>query len=213
MYLSRIALPDTREAMLLLADWHSLHTAVLTGCPRGADRALFRLEPAKGRQDFARAILVQSEHPPEWAAERWPDGTRFDPPRPIPTQIPKGACFRFRLRANPAVKKKVEGKGNGRREGILGEEQQLSWLKRKGEMSEGKDGKPCGGGFRVTACRVIDEKQLEARKSGGQRLSFRSVLFEGILEVTDPDAFKKTLCAGIGPGKAFGFGLLSIAPA
>ena len=45
----------------------------------------------------------------------------------------------------------------------------------------------------------------------GQRL--RSVLFEGLLQVTDPDAFRQTLIRGIGSGKSFGFGLLSIAPA
>jgi CRISPR system Cascade subunit CasE len=45
---------------------------------------------------------------------------------------------------------------------------------------------------------------------GGQRLC--SVRYEGILEVTDPDRFRNTLLRGIGPGKAFGFGLLSVAP-
>jgi CRISPR system Cascade subunit CasE len=45
------------------------------------------------------------------------------------------------------------------------------------------------------------------------RLSFGSVLFEGVLEITDAERFQKTLEAGIGSGKAYGFGLLSIAPA
>lgn len=49
-------------------------------------------------------------------------------------------------------------------------------------------------------------------KSGqGQRL--RSVRYDGTLSVTDPVKFHQTLCSGIGPAKAFGFGLLSIAPA
>ncbi|MBI4518088.1 MAG: type I-E CRISPR-associated protein Cas6/Cse3/CasE [Deltaproteobacteria bacterium] len=39
-----------------------------------------------------------------------------------------------------------------------------------------------------------------------------SALYEGILEVTDPDHFRGTIISGIGPGKAFGFGLLSFAP-
>ena len=50
----------------------------------------------------------------------------------------------------------------------------------------------------------------KARDGKGQRL--RSVRYDGILEVTDPDKFRKTLASGIGPGKAFGFGLLSVAP-
>ena len=47
-------------------------------------------------------------------------------------------------------------------------------------------------------------------KSGVSR--HHSVLFDGRLRVTDSTAFQKALSCGIGPAKAFGFGLLSIAP-
>ena len=52
-------------------------------------------------------------------------------------------------------------------------------------------------------------------KSDGRvhSISCRAVLFDGLLEVTDADAFRNTLAAGVGPGKGFGFGLLSVAPA
>ena len=50
----------------------------------------------------------------------------------------------------------------------------------------------------------------KTRDGKGQRL--RSVRYDGILEITDPDKFRNTLLCGIGPGKAFGFGLLSVAP-
>lgn len=202
MYLSRIVLPESVEAVRLLADWHRLHHAVLTACPRGAERTLFRLEPPRRHGEWAGTILVQSERQPEWNAGEWPEGTRFDPPKAIPTTFSPGHRLRFRLRANPTVKKKVEGKHNGRREGVLSEQAQLAWLMRKAEA----------GGFRILSCVVIDEKQLEVRKPGGQRLSFRSVLFEGTIEVVEPNAFLNTIEHGIGPGKAFGFGLLSVAP-
>jgi CRISPR system Cascade subunit CasE len=39
------------------------------------------------------------------------------------------------------------------------------------------------------------------------------VLYEGELEVTDTAAFRQALEKGIGSGKAYGFGLLSVAPA
>jgi CRISPR system Cascade subunit CasE len=38
-----------------------------------------------------------------------------------------------------------------------------------------------------------------------------SFLFEGELTVIDEIEFRRTLVAGIGSGKAFGFGLLSVA--
>ncbi|MEW6230192.1 MAG: type I-E CRISPR-associated protein Cas6/Cse3/CasE, partial [Bacillota bacterium] len=44
-------------------------------------------------------------------------------------------------------------------------------------------------------------------------LTFAAVEFEGHLTVLDPERFRETLRRGVGPGKAYGFGLLSIAPA
>jgi CRISPR system Cascade subunit CasE len=53
------------------------------------------------------------------------------------------------------------------------------------------------------------------REHGGgerrQRMTFGTVLFEGLLRVTDVERFRTTLASGIGSGKAYGFGLLSIA--
>lgn len=41
---------------------------------------------------------------------------------------------------------------------------------------------------------------------------YRSALLEGVLTVTDAELFTKTVLTGIGPAKAFGFGLLSVLP-
>ena len=69
-------------------------------------------------------------------------------------------------------------------------------------------------GFRVEGDVMTQTGYVYVNKSakaeGGHRL--RSALYEGILEVTDAEAFAKTLAAGIGPAKAYGFGLLSVAP-
>jgi CRISPR system Cascade subunit CasE len=40
-----------------------------------------------------------------------------------------------------------------------------------------------------------------------------SVQFDGILRVSDPDKLHAAIENGIGSGKGFGFGLLSLAPA
>ncbi|MFZ5450927.1 MAG: type I-E CRISPR-associated protein Cas6/Cse3/CasE [Thermodesulfobacteriota bacterium] len=48
------------------------------------------------------------------------------------------------------------------------------------------------------------------RDDQGQRL--RSVRYDGILQVTAPNLLKEAVFQGLGPGKAFGFGLLSLAP-
>jgi CRISPR system Cascade subunit CasE len=95
------------------------------------------------------------------------------------------------------------------------EEDQLAWLARKGEQ----------GGFRLVGVAVQpdlpDTRVTTAEKVRGQRpahddaarmaLRFGAVVFEGRLEVTDREVFLRTLHQGIGSGKAFGFGLLSVA--
>lgn len=45
-----------------------------------------------------------------------------------------------------------------------------------------------------------------------QRMQWWSALFEGDFLVDDPSALRELLISGIGPAKAFGFGLLSVAP-
>jgi len=40
----------------------------------------------------------------------------------------------------------------------------------------------------------------------------QAVLFEGVIEVEDPVRARTTLERGLGPGKAVGLGLLSVAP-
>ena len=43
-------------------------------------------------------------------------------------------------------------------------------------------------------------------------MQFWSVLFEGVFIVEDTSALRDLMLSGIGPAKAFGFGLLSVAP-
>ncbi len=59
----------------------------------------------------------------------------------------------------------------------------------------------------------IDFKK-EKRDTRGKRhdVQIRSCKFEGLLTVTDLDAFKNALINGIGHGKAYGLGLLNILP-
>ena len=116
--------------------------------------------------------------------------------------------LRFRLQANPTKKlsRKAEGKRQGRRVGLYDPEEQRAWLDRKGAQ----------GGFRVVSCEVLTDGRAHLSKPGsGQdhKAPLLSVRFEGALRVADPDTLLETLRQGIGSAKAFGFGLLSVAPA
>jgi CRISPR system Cascade subunit CasE len=178
--------------------------------PRSGEQAfLFRIDPQPGASPV---ILVQSALKPDWdyalnnagfllAA---PPGVKeFDP------AFSKGQSLRFRLVANPTRKIDTrtgpDGKRrNGRRVPVK-YERLPEWLGRQGAR----------GGFEVVegscACLPGYVYMSKSREDGSQRLF--SVRFDGLLKVTDADAFRETLISGVGPAKAFGFGLVSLAPA
>jgi CRISPR system Cascade subunit CasE len=60
--------------------------------------------------------------------------------------------------------------------------------------------------------RPVVGKEEAGASPKSQQARLRSVRYEGILQVTDAAWFRETLIHGIGSGKAFGFGLLSVAP-
>ena len=69
-------------------------------------------------------------------------------------------------------------------------------------------------GFLIKRVDVTGRKWLQFRKHGlGRPVTLLSVTYEGVLEVTDPVLFRETLTAGIGRGKAYGQGLLTVARA
>lgn len=136
----------------------------------------------------------------------------------------------FRLLANPTkrIGKSAEANSDlkGKRVGLLREEEQIEWLIRKGKERE--KGEP--GGFEIIMKEIEDEygeiklvPRVEVRVLGKQRnrkkldgnlydTTHLAVQFDGLLRVKDATAFRETLIRGIGPAKAFGFGLLSVAP-
>ncbi|MFJ2649460.1 type I-E CRISPR-associated protein Cas6/Cse3/CasE [Streptomyces sp. NPDC087420] len=61
--------------------------------------------------------------------------------------------------------------------------------------------------------RITGRHRHSFQKNGkGPHVTFHSAIFEGRLCVTDPEAFTARLLEGIGPSKAYGCGLLTLAP-
>ena len=57
---------------------------------------------------------------------------------------------------------------------------------------------------------VVSNKWYSFRKHGERRVSLLAVTYEGVLRVTDAALFRRTLTEGIGRGKAYGMGLLTV---
>lgn len=54
------------------------------------------------------------------------------------------------------------------------------------------------------------EADLSLQENGTRPVTLLAVTYEGVLQVTDPEAFKALLCEGVGRGKAYGLGLMTI---
>jgi CRISPR system Cascade subunit CasE len=214
MHLSKLTLNTASgRALRTLADPYEAHRTIWRGFPDASEggprRVLFRVEEEK-RPPFL-TVLVQSDLAPEWGAlleERVllraeSKELRCDQ---LAVALQVGRKLRFRLRANPTVRKQFEAPSDrdGKRIGVYGEQAQRTWLDRKAAEK----------GFRVLSCVVSDRGFQTSRKSpNGPVMRHLCVNFDGILEVTDPKLFLDALQAGIGSAKGFGFGLLSVARA
>ncbi|WP_140724754.1 MULTISPECIES: type I-E CRISPR-associated protein Cas6/Cse3/CasE [Gammaproteobacteria] len=201
MHLTRLRLdPFAPRARRDLADPYEMHRSLVRAFvvdeTQTPPRFLWRLETQAAWSD--PQLIVQSSRPGNW---RYLDDSAGYLKEPVETKavtiedlLRVDARYRFRLLANPTVARE------GKRYGLSSEEAQLAWLSRQGERV----------GFRVEMALVAASDVLTSRK-GATRIHLRRALFEGILRASDVAALGNALQAGIGPGKAFGCGLLSLA--
>lgn len=217
MYLSRLILnPRSRQVQREIGDPYQLHRTIMAAFPEtlpDGERILHRLE--QNPQSLQIVLLVQSQTPPDWSALATKDYCLpLDPFHALENPAVKevsltfhaGQQLRFRLRANP-VKRLFRNRPEyklkkGQRIGLFREEDQRKWLQQKGGDS----------GFTVETVAMRSEGFSGGWTKDQQKLKHYAVCFDGILQVTDTAAFLTAIQAGIGSGKAFGFGLLSVAP-
>ena len=199
MFLSKLTLNrQSGQVVQDLGSIYEMHRTLMRAFGTPAGRVLFRLELAR-EEDRAPVVLVQSEQKPDWGFALASNYAEVQGPKLIKLKLEPGRRLRFRLRANPSVKR------DGKRVGLLTPQQQEDWLRRKGAAS----------GFEVLSVAITRSgKQLSARRprAGGVVFTHAFAEFEGILRVTDAALLTATLQAGVGAAKGFGFGLLSLAP-
>lgn len=240
MYLSRLILDLGSSAVRRdLGDCQALHRTIMSAFPeslsagaaRSAAGVLYRIEPPT--RSRAVALLVQSRIAPDWSRlpEGYLAGANGHQENPACKSVgayydalQAGDVLTFRLRANPT--KKIDTKSgadgarrNGKRVELRAEAERLAWLGRKAEQS----------GFELLGVQAradvpdvltMPEDKLKGRRprlgpgeaaDSEHRLTFGAALFEGRIRIYGVAAFRRALEEGIGPGKAYGFGLLSIA--
>lgn len=225
MFLNRIHLdPRCREARRDLANPYEFHSTLCRvfseadrKCPEG--EFLWRLEPEADLRECPRPrILVQSRSLPVWSRIGVKGWLARDPDQAIDLNnrlrldaLKEGQRFRFRLRANPCVSR------NGKRLGLLKMVDQEAWIVRKGKLHGFSLPHLASFDFSEVTQSLIDvrisqEQMLRGKRRDGVEISVFSVLYDGILTVSDPEKFRLALQTGIGHGKAMGMGLLSVVP-
>jgi CRISPR system Cascade subunit CasE len=207
MYLSRVVLSlSDKQGLRIAGDRYSAHVFVASAFEdRAGARSLFRVSAGSGSAE----ILVQSLLEPDWKRAR----TLLGSDRPWKAQVklyPKldlrlGQRLRFLLLANAVKTLRPDGKSaRPIRVPLIREQDLLDWLRRQGES----------GGFVCQSVRVIPQHdRVEMRTGKGRKpIVLCGAQFQGVVGVADQDRFRSAVERGLGHGKGFGFGLLSIAP-
>lgn len=188
--------------------WHQVVWKAFPGRDGEARDFLTRLDDKPGGTQL---LIVSPTEPtrPDWLTEHDEWKTKA-----IPSGFFQARRYRFQLHANPTIKRVVRDaagnrKKNGKREAIKGDAELRAWLRRKCEA----------GGFSVPESAPpeifsdVSHFTKKAKTSQAVTGTHGAVDFSGILEVTDPALFlSQTFIKGIGSAKAFGFGLLVLAP-
>lgn len=197
MYLSRLELNTrVKEVKRDIANLYEMHSTLKRAFPdESATTFLWRIE---NRREGYPSILVQSVTKPSWSNILvqnyfiFCELKKYD----VNNFLENRMVLRFRLMANPIVKK------NGKRLPLLLPEEQDKWLKKKASIN----------GFSINTVTIGNPMPVNmVKRKTGDIIQLNSVPFEGILQIIDKAKFLKVLENGIGPAKAFGFGLLSIA--
>lgn len=220
MYITRAIIDgESTEAYRLSASPYRVHALVEAVCNEGeppaeAGRNLWRLDNVG---DNLHLYIVSPKAPDiEGLAARVGEpasqvlAKRYDSRL---ERLKNGQLWQFRLKANP-VRKVLVDKGRVQRDGIVGtiqgmvtEDQQVQWLMDRQEKLGIRVVSGPGGCPQV----ALHSRRKEQFKRGDGVVTLVTVVYDGVVEVTDCELFKHALCCGIGRAKGFGCGLMTIA--
>lgn len=229
MFFSRIQLnPALRKTKAALASPHLIHGMITKTVPpdqQATDEArllwrvdrghhetvLYAVTPVQPRFDHVVEQLGWQSAP----AQTTDYGRLLD-------SLQRGQQYAFRAALNPVKKK------DGKRLPHVTVTQQMRWFLDRADgwgfsIPSNADYEP---GHAESTDTSRDESQLDGlcvvrredsrfskpdAAGGRHRVAHRIAVFDGVLEVTNPDLLRRSLAFGIGSGKAHGCGLMTLA--
>lgn len=242
MFLTRMHLnPRRRQTVRFMRDPQALHAAVESAFPPPVDgaagsRTLWRLDAEGDR----RQLLILSPREPSlehlqeqagWSTEQTWESRSYEP---LLARLTRGQRYAFRLTANP-VHTVTDDSGRKKLLAHVSARHQVRWLTERAERlgvrflteteATGVDGAQsrmdpslgtaaAGGPSDAELPLLVQASFRETVRfrRGEQQVTLARARFDGMLEVADADLLKAALTGGIGRAKAYGCGLMTLAP-
>lgn len=233
MYLTRFRINTSRAgARHLLSSPQAMHAAIMSSFPHilptdaqiprilwridrnaSAEVLLFIVSPT--RPDLT-GLVEQAGWPAAATAER--RGWQSYQYAPFLDGLTKGSTWNFRLTANPVHSIRRKEGEDTKRTAHLTRAHQLRWLLQRQEahgfriLEKPFDRRLTEYGDELEVI-VRDQRDLAFSKRGESgKVTLKLVTFDGRLEVADPAAMRRMLATGLGKAKAYGAGLMTLAP-
>lgn len=242
MYLTRFRFNTHRPgARKLLSSPQAMHAAVLGGFPEllpgdppggsGGPRVLWRVDRNAKAEVFLYVVsperpelthLVEQAGWPKADPETW---WRTHDYAGFLSRLEAGQTWAFRLTANPVHSIRRKDGEPTKRTAHVTPRHQAGWLLKKQErcgfeVVRRKDPDPALPDIDGYELMVHDRDSTgfdkpdprPGRKGERMRVPVVTATFDGRLTVTDPEALRQALTSGIGRAKAYGCGLMTLAP-
>lgn len=221
MYLTRFQInPSRRGARKLLASPQALHAAVLAGFADPRDhtrddtRTLWRLDNNTNNQVM---LYILSPGRPDLThlveQAGWPTTHTWQsrPYRALLDALDKGQRWAFRLTANPARNVRLTDTAiETRRVGAVTVAHQTQWLVDRAERHGFTVDRQPDGQLNLIVHRR--HTLTFTRNRSQPPVTVVTATYDGVLTVEDPPQLRQTLTRGLGHARAYGCGLLTLAP-
>lgn len=216
MYLTRMHLNRRlRTAQRLLASPQRIHASIESCFPPGANaaaggRPLWRID----HTPRGEALLIASPIKPDMRSLAEQAGWQTDGAwetrayTPLLETLAAGQQWAFRLTANPVHSIRKGTWDDTKPCAINGAKRQEEWLlKRSAAM-----GFAIQDGPEDTHQLAIIGQRTHRFARENRKVTIATSTYEGVLTVTEPDLLRAAMTTGIGRAKAYGCGLLTLAP-
>ena len=198
MYLIKVSV-HMRDAYRLLADCQKMHQFVtsLFDTDRSTSQVLYR---TKADGEFLH-IYIYANRPAD--TSRCKHKIEQKEITAWLNAMETGQYLGFDLVASPC-KKVLDGGKNSKRKILRTEQERQAWLSKKAEAS----------GFTIvqaTEQSAISTAGKHPSENGG-KMHHNAYHYQGVLHITNAELFRRAIQDGIGPGKAYGFGMMMVKP-